>query len=401
MSNIKKIIGIVLALVMALSVATVAFAAPEDNYSVTFTADKTEISAGESATVDVKVTTNFNAIAMTIPVFFDNSKVTVTAVATLTGASEAAELSIASIDSPTNNNLSRYYKSISYTPADHGVVALNYIAVHGDTVRDYSNESVMRLTVKALEGVSGAAVVECLEASVKTNENPNGTLLIAKNSSGTTTFDSLGEVVDNGVVTGAKTTITIAGGAEPADLELTAAGAAASIVIDKNKTFGGQYDGAIYGFAQPTAATFKNNKYVTANTQATNNGSLLIKASDGKTNASGNYGTGTTVTVLNSDGSTSKTYVVVIFGDVDGNGAITAGDVSTIKAASKNSSLLPSNSVGRMAANTAGTNAATLDRITTGDVSAAKYWTTKKQFSSTVTITKLSESHKNANTFYQ
>lgn len=397
MSNIKKIIGIVLALVMALSVATVAFAAPEDNYSVTFTADKTEISAGESATVDVKVTTNFNAIAMTIPVFFDNSKVTVTAVATLTGASEAAELSIASIDSPTNNNLSRYYKSISYTPADHGVVALNYIAVHGDTVRTYSNESVMRLTVKALEGVSGAAVVECLEASVKTNENPNGTLLIAKNSSGTTTFDSLGEVVDNGVVTGATTTINISGGAEPADLELTALGVTNNIKIDTHKTFGGQYDGAVYGFPQLAANTFMTTAYITNNLQATNEGTLAFSRSIGKSG----YGTGTVITVKNSDGTDSKSYVVVIFGDVDGNGQINTGDFSAVKAAITNASNAPVGSVKRMAANCSGTNAALLNLINTADSSAVKYFITNKKFTATVTVTSLANSHYAANTYYQ
>lgn len=323
MSNIKKIIGIVLALVMALSVATVAFAAPEDNYSVTFTADKTEISAGESATVDVKVTTNFNAIAMTIPVFFDNSKVTVTAVATLTGASEAAELSIASIDSPTNNNLSRYYKSISYTPADHGVVALNYIAVHGDTVRAYSNESVMRLTVKALEGVSGAAVVECLEASVKTNENPNGTLLIAKNSSGTTTFDSLGEVVDNGVVTGAKTTITIAGGTPVVNTLAIKDTAPSTPFIDTKYAETTGYTGFLYGMD-----TLGWNDDMTPEgaladylTTALGDDYLVIEP------VNGNETTGTIVKVLDADGATVlETYVFIYFGDVDMNGLVGASD---------------------------------------------------------------------------
>lgn len=323
MSNIKKIIGIVLALVMALSVATVAFAAPEDNYSVTFTADKTEISAGESATVDVKVTTNFNAIAMTIPVFFDNSKVTVTAVATLTGASEAAELSIASIDSPTNNNLSRYYKSISYTPADHGVVALNYIAVHGDTVRAYSNESVMRLTVKALEGVSGAAVVECLEASVKTNENPNGTLLIAKNSSGTTTFDSLGEVVDNGVVTGATTTINIAGGTPVVNTLAIKDTAPSTPVIDTQYAETTGYTGFLYGMD-----TLGWNDDMTPEgaladylTTALGDDYLVIEpVGDVET-------TGTIVKVLDADGATVlETYVFIYFGDVDMDGLVGASD---------------------------------------------------------------------------
>lgn len=354
MSNIKKIIGVVLALVMALSVATVAFAAPEDNYSITFTADKTTISEGETATVEVKVTANFNVSAMTIPVFFDNTKVAVTAAPAATDQAELERTTIASVDSEEYNDLTRFYKGTTYTEADHGVVALNYLPVTGDAIRQYNNETVMTLTVTALAGASGASVIECLSTTVKTNDNPSGTLLIAKNKSGTAVVDSEGEVVDNGNVAGATTTITIAGGAEPADLDLTAAGTTNGVVIDKNKTFGGQYDGAVYGFTQAAANTFKNDKFITTNTQATNGGSLSIKTSDNKVIAdgkSGNFGTGATITVLNSDGSTSKTYVVVIFGDLDGNGLINPTDYKQLKAYVNDSASLADNSLIRMAAN--------------------------------------------------
>lgn len=354
MSNIKKIIGVVLALVMVLSVATVAFAAPEDNYSITFTADKTTLSEGETATVEVKVTTNFKVSAMTIPVFFDNTKVAVTAAPAATDQAELERTTIASVDSEEYNDLSRFYRGTTYTEADHGVVALNYLPVTGDAIRQYNNETVMTLTVTALTGASGTAVIECLSTTVKTNANPSGTLLIAKNKSGTAVVDSEGEVVDNGNVAGATTTITIAGGAEPADLDLTAAGTTNGVVIDKNKTFGGQYDGAVYGFTQAAANTFKNDKFITTNTQATNGGSLSIKTSDNKVIAdgkSGNFGTGATITVLNSDGSTSKTYVVVIFGDLDGNGLINPTDYKQLKAYVNDSASLADNSLIRMAAN--------------------------------------------------
>lgn len=354
MSNIKKIIGVVLALVMALSVATVAFAAPEDNYSITFTADKTTISEGETATVEVKVTANFNVSAMTIPVFFDNTKVSVKATPAATDPAELERTVIAAADSEEYNDLTRFYKGTTYTEADHGVVALNYLPVTGDAIRQYNNETVMTLTVTALAGASGASVIECLSTTVKTNDNPSGTLLIAKNKSGTAVVDSEGEVVDNGNVAGATTTITIAGGAEPADLDLTAAGTTNGVVIDKNKTFGGQYDGAVYGFTQAAANTFKNDKFITTNTQATNGGSLSIKTSDNKVIAdgkSGNFGTGATITVLNSDGSTSKTYVVVIFGDLDGNGLINPTDYKQLKAYVNDSASLADNSLIRMAAN--------------------------------------------------
>lgn len=396
MSNIKKIIGVVLALVMALSVATVAFAAPEDNYSITFTADKTTISEGETATVEVKVTTNFNVSAMTIPVFFDNTKVSVKATPAATDPAELERTVIAAADSEEYNDLTRFYKGTTYTEADHGVIALNYLPVTGDAIRQYNNETVMTLTVTALAGASGASVIECLSTTVKTNDNPSGTLLIAKNKSGTAVVDSEGEVVDNGNVAGAKTTITIAGGAEPADLALKAT-ATAGIVIDTNKTFGGQYDGAVYGFTQVAANTFMTNAYLNNNLQATNGGTLSYS----RTIGSSGYGTGTLITVKNADSSESKHYIVIIFGDVDGNGLINTADVTLVKSATTKPTVAPENSVKRMAANTSGTNAATLRLINTADVTAVKYFTTKRQFSATSTVETLAKAHNSANTYYQ
>lgn len=324
MSNIKKIIGVVLALVMALSVATVAFAAPEDNYSVTLTADKTELQAGETATVEVKVTSNFNVCAMSIPVFFDNTKVTVTGVATATDATEAANTVVASKDSATHNNLAKYYKNTGYTEADHGVVALIYIAQVGNAVRTYSNETVMKLTVTALADVSGEAVVECLSTSVKTDAKPLGTLYVGKSSAATVSAEP--EIVDNADVSGAKATIKIAGAAEPADLAVKSAYADSGIVIDTHKTFGGQYDGVVYGF---TLEGTINAAFYTNRLEATNGGSITIVKTPYVTRPV-SYGTGATVQVKNADGTLVKTYVIVLLGDVSGNGKVGPEDTSAV-----------------------------------------------------------------------
>lgn len=324
MSNIKKIIGVVLALVMALSVATVAFAAPEDNYSVTLTADKTELQAGETATVEVKVTSNFNVCAMSIPVFFDNTKVTVTGVATATDATEAANTVVASKDSATHNNLAKYYKNTGYTEADHGVVALIYIAQVGNAVRTYSNETVMKLTVTALADVSGEAVVECLSTSVKTDAKPLGTLYVGKSSAATVSAEP--EIVDNADVSGAKATIKIAGAAEPADLAVKAAYAGSGIIIDTHKTFGGKYAGVVYGF---TLEGTINAAFYTNRLEATNGGSITIVKTPYVTRPI-SYGTGATVQVKNADGTLAKTYVIVLLGDVSGNGKVGPEDTSAV-----------------------------------------------------------------------
>lgn len=320
MSNFKKIIGVVLALVMALSVATVAFAAPADNYTVTLVADKTELQAGETATVDVKLTTNFKVSAITIPVFFDNTKVTVTGVATATDATEIANTTVVFKESPTNSDVSRFYKGTSYTPADHGVIALSYIAQVGNAVRPYTNETVMKLTVTALEGVSGAAVVECLSETVKTNARPSGTLLVGKNpTADSNVVDAVPEIIDNGDVTGATTTINIAGLAADPELVLTATGSDYGTVI-RTDLCTTDYAGCVFGIDTLNGESIED--YVTAN-----NGSIEVLPNE----ESGAITTGATILLKNNAGETVATYVFIYFGDVNGDGAVDGTDAVAVE----------------------------------------------------------------------
>lgn len=329
MSNIKKIIGVVLALVMVLSVATVAFAAPEDNYSITFTADKTTLSEGETATVEVKVTTNFKVSAMTIPVFFDNTKVAVTAAPAATDQAELERTTIASVDSEEYNDLSRFYRGTTYTEADHGVVALNYLPVTGDAIRQYNNETVMTLTVTALTGASGTAVIECLSTTVKTNANPGGTLLIAKNKSGAAVVDSEGEIIDNGVVAGAKTTITIAGGAASTpELLLSEYGKSVGAVISRDHctgdtdSEGNAFAGCVMGI--DTIGTYSMDAILDCLT--TPAGSITVNTDESQ----GNETTGAIIELRDDNGEIVERYVFIYFGDLDRDGMIATSDGTII-----------------------------------------------------------------------
>lgn len=390
MSNIKKIIGVVLALVMVLSVATIAFAADGDAYSIAITADKTTLNPGESATVTVKLTTNYYASAISIPVFFDKSQVTVSA-----GTTTVQDATIATEDS---TSIQPIYDGAGLSKDDYAVRALVLVPEWGAALKKYANEAVMTFTVTANEGATGSAVFECVSSSIKiTPTHSNGSLYVGKNSSGTAVYDSLAETVNTCDITAAKATINFAGStADVADLALKAT-ATAGIVIDTNKTFGGEYDGAVYGFTQAAANTFMTNAYLNNNLQATNGGTLSYS----RTIGSSGYGTGTLITVKNADSSESKHYIVIIFGDVDGNGLINTADVTLVKSATTKPTVAPENSVKRMAANTSGTNAATLRLINTADVTAVKYFTTKRQFSATSTVETLANAHNSANTYYQ
>lgn len=311
MSNIKKIIGVVLALVMALSVATVAFAATGDAYSVTVTADKTELAAGESATVTVKVTANYNVSAMSIPVFFDNTKVTADAGSTTLAGAEVITEASADVDA--------LYAGSDRSKDTYGVRALSYIAPYYSAIKSYNDEAVMTFTVTAKDGASGAVVLECVEAAVKTSSNPSGTLYVAKNSSGSAEVDSLAEVIDDATITSA--TINIAGG-EPNTLAIKDTAPFAP-VIDTANAANTEYTAFIYGID-----TLGWNDAMTPDgalsdflTTALGDDYLVIEPADGGET------TGTIIKVLDADGVTVlETYVFIYFGDVDMDGVVGASD---------------------------------------------------------------------------
>lgn len=343
MSNIKKIIGVVLALVMALSVATVAFAVENDAaaYTVTISSDKTELAAGESATVTVYLTTNFYASAISIPVFFDNSQVTVSAGSTtIAGAAIATE---ASADS------AKLYAGSGYTQADHGVRALVYIAEYGSTIATYNNTAVMTFTVTANEAATGSVTVECSTGSLKTASNTTGALYVAKDEANDDdTMDSLAYNVTNATIEGATATINFASAMVPADLAVKSAYASSGIVIDNNKTFGGQYDGVVYGF---TLEGTINAAFYTQRLEATNGGSITIVKTPYITRPV-SYGTGATVEVYNADSTLSKRYVIVIIGDINGDAKFTTADTTLVYNHVNNISLI-TDEVKVMAANAA------------------------------------------------
>lgn len=204
--------------------------------------------------------------------------------------------------------------------------------------------------------LTGASAILDLANNPKTAVNPNGTLIAVRLSNGNyvngdmicgqPVVDKDGKEVSDSVIASVPL-----GAAQPADLVLTADGSTAGVLIDTTHTFGGAYTGVVYGV---TSKNYKEEAVITGVVEASNGGKLVITTSDGKTPATkkGNYGTGSTIEVLNSDGtSTGKVYVFVVFGDVDGNGLINTADVKIIIKASATASLLANASPERMAAN--------------------------------------------------
>ncbi len=225
---------------------------------------------------------------------------------------------------------------------------------------DFTNGGVV-CTVYFAVANDATGTVQIVD-DAKSSTNPGGTLFAARVEDG---------ILSTGTsITGQITTIetdarNIGAVSLPADLALTATGTTNGVIIDTAKTFGSAYAGVVYGI---TATNYKAKTTIGNNVEATNGGSLVIKTSDGKTTASGNYGTGSTIEVLNADGtSTGKIYVFVAFGDVDGNGLINGNDSKAVTSAVTDATQAPANSVKRMAGNCQLVNNATMMHTLNGN----------------------------------
>ena len=296
----KKLIAIIVAVVLVVSIFAIGTMANTKNTSISISIDKTELSAGQSATVTVKASADYPVATASIPVFYDKTMVTVSnATATLTDyAVSNVTTDLTAVDS------SKIYENSAINSEKFGFVLVTYIGGAGDTVSAIENKTVLTFTITAKSAVSGEALVKCVTESAKTEENVAGMLYFGTTTSGTT-ITSIPENVENINVTNASTSATITSGS--ADL------------VAKSD--------------MPTAID-STNKYVYGITPGdniedyikVNNGSYeLVANSSGKTN-----GTGATVKVKNSSGTVVDTYTIIIFGDVNGDGAITVTDANIV-----------------------------------------------------------------------
>lgn len=311
----KKILSLALALVMALGVLTMGVFAAKTTPTATFTvsASASEVATGDEVTITVKAnaTETFYAGPMSLPIEYD------------------ALLFEYVADSATVANIYGAGTTKSAVKAEAGklTVALTPSTSGAVTAPDLNgaNLTVLTFKLKAI-GTTGSSTV-AIANDQKTAANIGGKFYCGSFDSAdpkTAELTEIGQTLNR-----VDTTISYKGGAaEPADLELTAKGTTDGVVIDTRITFGGKYDGAVYGFKQANTTTFRaNSNYITNSVQATNEGSISVARSF---NTAG-WSTGTIITVLNKDGSESKKYIVIIFGDVNCDGLINGNDTTACK----------------------------------------------------------------------
>ena len=313
MSKTKKILSIVLAAVMAFSVFSICAFADTDTATWTLSVTNTDgtaisgsISKNTEVLVTVKLQTNYYVGTTGIPVFYDKtafSYVDSSAVLTEifgTGATRTAS---------SNNAAAFPTATTDVNSTDYGVFYASYVpnsGVTGVASPKYTTATtVLTFKLKAIADKANAKI--CLtNTAQKTSSNVGGNFYCGSRASSdvTTTEATVGQTF---VVTGASQLVTVA--TASADPVLTGISTG---VVDSTNNY-------VYGVPAGTTADATTAGFGT-----------YFTVTNGTFEVSGN-GTGATLTVKKTDGTTFATYTIVIFGDVNGDGAVTAADYVALK----------------------------------------------------------------------
>lgn len=303
MSKTRKLLSVVIALMMVVSMfamtanAAYYFESEEDaaNYTQTWALSEPVDNGDGTYTVDVSLTTNY----ATGPIQFvlTNTNTSVAAIQSVTiGSAIPAE-----------------YNATVSASKEKGKVMFLYDTSSVATIEGVEIDGVIATVVYTYSG-SGSATI-AIDDNAKSATNVGGTLIAARMSNGdVVTGDPItGQTVDAG-------NEVIIGSAAQAPTLGVIDGTIG--VIDTTRTTMGDYDaetvtGYIYGVEPEYGET------VLDVFEVVGDGELEIVANDAGSEA----GTGTIVNVLDLDGNVVETYVLIIFGDVNGDGMATADDV--------------------------------------------------------------------------
>jgi|GEM_PF-6139915 hypothetical protein len=284
MTKAKKAISVVLAVVMIAGLFAFGAFAADQNATIAVSASETQVEVGATVTVTVAATTDYYAAAASVPVYYDTA---------------AFDLVPGSV-TPSADLYGAGYTDTAINTTEAGCVTVAFIPKAGGTAQQLNNTTLFtfRLTAKAN---AQASPIATKADDQKTATNIGGKLYLGAYSTtdvSTATVTAVGQEF-----TLTNTAVTIGSAAAP------------ELVVTEGTT--GYIDEArkyVYGVAIGDEAT----NYF----EATNGGTIEMVANDaGVTN-----GTGALLQLKGADGAVIDTYTLIIFGDVDGTGAVDATD---------------------------------------------------------------------------
>ena len=289
MTKAKKAISVVLAVVMIAGLFAFGAFAADQNATITVSASETQVEVGATVTVTVAATTDYYAAAASVPVYYDAA---------------AFDLVPDSV-TPSTDLYGAGYTDTAINTTEAGCVMVVFIPKAGGTAQQLNNTTLFtfQLTAKAN---AQASPIATKAGDQKTATNIGGKLYLGAYSTADVNTATVTAVGQEFSLT--NTAVTIGSVAAP------------ELVVTEGTT--GYIDEArkyVYGVSVGDEAT--------AYFEATNGGSIEMVANDsGVTN-----GTGALLQLKGTDGAVLDTYTLIIFGDVNGDGAVDSTDAVTIK----------------------------------------------------------------------
>ena len=284
MTKAKKAISVVLAVVMIAGLFAFGAFAADQNATITVSASETQVEVGATVTVTVAATTDYYAAATSVPVYYDTA---------------AFDLVPGSV-TPSTDLYGTGYTDTAINTTEAGCVMVAFIPKAGGTAKQLDNTTLFTFQLTAKANAQASPIATKAEDQ-KTATNIGGKLYLGAYSTADVNTATVTAVGQEFSLT--NTAVTIGSAAAPA------------LVVTEGTT--GYIDEArkyVYGVAIGDEAT--------AYFEATNGGSIEMVANEaGVTN-----GTGAQLQLKDTDGSVLDTYTLIIFGDVDGSGAVDGTD---------------------------------------------------------------------------
>lgn len=303
MSKSRKILSVVVALMMVVAsfavTASAAYYYESDdevaNYTQAWALSEPVDNGDGTWSVDVSLTTNYATGAIQFVVTNTN-----------TAAADVKSVALGNaIPDDYNAEISEKDGKIIIVPSTAGVDTITGVAING----------VIAKIVYTYSGTGSATIA--IENNAKSKINPNGSLIATR-----VTDD---DVVNGDMITGQTVTSTgasrVIGDAAVAPELAVIDGTIGVINTDKTEYSAGTCDGYIYG-VEPESGEAVNDVF-----EVIGDGTMNIVANGSGSDA----GTGTIVEVLDSSDTVVATYVLIIFGDVNGDGAVDATDAADLE----------------------------------------------------------------------
>lgn len=306
MTKAKKAISLIVSVVMLLGVLAVGVFANDnigvaENGTIALSFDKASYNAGDTVKVTVKLTTDYYAATVSVPVQYDSSAVKFvsgTTASTLFGAGDATKTVV--------NDAAAGGKTYVYV----GVLP----QAAGGAVAQKANGVVLStLTFTASKAISDTAAAFGVLNDQKTMTNLGGKLYVGSYKTS--------DVASTAYTTGQKLTFPVMKAAAAADPELILTEEGNGAVIRTDLCTGsGDYAGCVFGIDTLNGENIED--FVT-----TKAGSIEVVA-----NENDEITTGATILLKDTSGAVVATYVFIYFGDENGDASVDVSDASDIEA---------------------------------------------------------------------